>query len=149
MLGQLFLFACIVAAGSIAAILFVVLGPVPVKRRVMIVPRLSASAVFPAPSLVAQLAPAVEKQHITAQNPVVAADPQPVAAVPPPAPVVAPKRGGKVQPMPRKRAAQGTASPFAPVVNRNRAFREEEVATNPVRVFDAEELTIDDTFRPH
>jgi hypothetical protein len=148
-LGQLFLFACIVAAGSIAAILFVVLGPVPVKRRVVIVPRLSASGVFTAPSLVSQLAPAVARQHITSQSPVVVEDPHPATAVPPPAPVVAPRRGGKVQPMPRKRAAQGTASPFAPVVNRNRAYREEDAATNPVRMFDAEELTIDDTFRPH
>ena len=72
MLGQLFLVGCVVALGSIATIFFVVFGPVPVKRRVEVVPRLAVSApiaLAPMPSLVAQLAPA-RQQSFTPPAPV-------------------------------------------------------------------------------
>lgn len=157
MLGQLFLLACVAATLSIAAIFFVLYGPVPVKKRVMVVPRLPTLPATPAPTLVAQLAPARE-QLFTPPQPIApsasprAASPMPlpaadtptsfpaIAAVPPPSPVRKPK-GAKVQPLPRKRSARGTdsPSPFAPVV-RHRP-REEDIATNPVSTFDADELT--------
>lgn len=153
MLGQLFLLACVAATLSIAAIFFVLYGPVPVKKRVMVVPRLPTFAVTPAPTLVAQLAPASAPQFTPAQPlapppvPSRAASPMPLpaAATPESLPVVAAPvrkpKGAKVQPLPRKRAAKGTESPspFAPVV-RHRP-REEDVATNPVSTFDADELT--------
>jgi hypothetical protein len=164
-LGQLFFLACIVAMLSIAAIFFVLFGPVPVKRKVTIVPRLPAPLAAAAPSLVAQLAPARE-QHFTpasafpstiqgAPPPYAAAPSTHAAPTPPPLPIAttpAPRRpkGEKVQPLPKKRAAKGTESPspFAPVV-RGRNFREEEVATNPVpRVsshsFESEDFTMVD-----
>lgn len=146
-LGQIFLLAWIAATLGSAAILFVLFGPVPVKRRVTLVPRLPASAPSPPPSLVAQLAPACEQRftpaqpiapapepHATAAQPV---GPMPAAAAAPP---VRKPKGAKVQPLPKKRAARGTDSPFAPVV-RHRQVREEDAATNPVRVFEADELT--------
>jgi hypothetical protein len=153
-LGQLFLLACVAATLSIAAIFFVLYGPVPVKKRVMVVPRLPTFAVTPAPTLVAQLAPASAPQFTPAQPlapppvPSRAASPMPLpaAATPESLPVVAAApvrkpKGAKVQPLPRKRVARGTdsPSPFAPVV-RHRP-REEDVATAPVSTFDAEELT--------
>lgn len=168
-LGQLFFLACIAAMLSIAGILFVLFGPVPVKRTVTIVPRLPASGASPSmPSLVAQLAPERE-QHFTpasafpstiqgAPPPYAAAPATHSAPTPPPLPIAttpavtaAPRRpkGGKVQPLPKKRAAKGTESPspFAPVV-RSRNFREEEVATNPVpRVshgFESDDFTMVD-----
>lgn len=157
MLGQLFLLACVAATLSIAAIFFVLYGPVPVKKRVMVVPRLPTFGATPAPTLVAQLAPTTAPQFTPVQpiapSPVpsraaspmplpAAATPEslPVVAARPPSPVRKPK-GAKVQPLPRKRAARGTdsPSPFAPVV-RHRP-REEDVATSPVSTFDADELT--------
>lgn len=140
-LGQLFLLTCVAATLSIAGILFVVLGPVPVKRRVTILPRLSAPVATTAiPSLVAQLAPAHE-QHFTPTQPVQTA---PVAtAVAPPTR----KKAAKVEPLPRKRSARGTnaPSPLAPVVRSGyRQMRDEDVATNPVRLFESEELTLID-----
>jgi hypothetical protein len=157
-LGQLFLGACVLATLSIGAILFILFGPVPVKRRVTVLPRLSSPVTtHPLPSLVAQLAPAPE-QHFSpsfgstiqgAPPPYAAAPstrshtppPLPIAATPPPVPMRKPK-GAKVQPMPRKRAAKGTDSPFAPVVRR-REVRDEDVRTNPVRrvMFESEEFT--------
>lgn len=168
-LGQLFLVGCVLATLSIAAILFVLFGPVPVNRKVIVVPRLSAPlATPPTPSLVAQLAPARE-QHFTpafastiqgAPPPYAAAPSMPAHAVPPPLPIATtpsptpPRRpkGQKVQPLPRKRAAKGTESPqpFAPVVRSGyRQMREEEVATNPMprvqpRGFESEEFTMVD-----
>ncbi|HEU4613069.1 MAG TPA: hypothetical protein VFS15_13355 [Kofleriaceae bacterium] len=159
MLGQLFLLACVAATLSIAAIFFVLYGPVPVKKRVMVVPRLPTFAATPAPTLVAQLAPASAPQFTPAQPlappftpappPVSSRAPSPMplpaAATPESLPVIAaPARkpkGAKVQPLPRKRVARGTdnPAPFAPVV-RHRP-REEDVATAPVSTFDAEELT--------
>ncbi len=140
-LGQLFLLTCVAATLSIAGILFVVLGPVPVKKRVTIVPRLSAPVATTAlPSLVAQLAPARE-QHFTPTEPVHAA-PVATAVTPPPR-----KKAAKVEPLPRKRSARGTnaPSPFAPVVRSgHRQMRDEDVATNPVRLFESEELTLID-----
>ena len=133
-LGHLFLLACVAAALSIAAIFFVLYGPVPVKRRVMVVPRLPVLAAAPAPTLVAQLAPARQQVFTPAAVTVVA---------PPPTPLRKPM-GAKVQPLPRKRSARGSEPPFAPVVRRRP--REEDVATNPVRIFDAEELTIDERY---
>lgn len=143
---------------SIAAIFFILFGPVPIKRRVVVLPRMAAPSLAPLPSLAAQLAPARE-QHFTpsfgatiqgAPPPYAAAPthapspvppPLPIAATPPPVPMRKPK-GAKVQPMPRKRAAKGTDSPFAPVV-RSRQAREEEMRTNPVPrvMFESEELT--------
>lgn len=170
-LGQLFLVACVLATLSIAAIFFILFGPVPVNRKVIVVPRLSAPLTPPMPSLVAQLAPARE-QHFTpafpstiqgAPPPYAAAPsphaahahaappPLPIATTPPATPARKPK-GQKVQPLPRKRAAKGTESPqpFAPVVRSGyRQMREEEVATNPVprvqqRGFESEEFTMVD-----
>jgi hypothetical protein len=169
-LGQLFLVACVLATLGIAAIFFILFGPVPVKRSVIVVPRLSRPvSTTPLPSLAAQLAPARE-QHFTpsfastiqgapppfAAAPTYAAPsatppPLPIAATPPPIPIRKPK-GAKVQPMPRKRVAKGTDSPFAPVVRhrvreedvrQHRQMREEELRTNPVRrvQFESEEFT--------
>ncbi|HEY5951595.1 MAG TPA: hypothetical protein VIV40_39145 [Kofleriaceae bacterium] len=130
MLGQLFLLTCVAASLSIAGILFVLFGPVPVKRSVTVVPRLSAPPLAPAtPSLAAQLAPSRE-QHFTPAFPVPFQNTLPSAPPVAPAPARKPK-GQKVQPMQRKRVARGTESPFAPVV-RHRNFREEDAATNPV-----------------
>ena len=160
MLGQLFLVACVLATLSIAAILFILFGPVPVKSRVTVVPRLSMPvATSPLPSLAAQLAPARDQYFepsfgstIQGAPPPYAAAPShasatppplPIAATPPPTPIRKPK-GAKVQPMPRKRAAKGTDSPFAPVVRSGyRQMREEDVRTNPVRrvMFESEEFT--------
>lgn len=150
-LGQLFLFACVLATLSIAGILFVLFGPVPVKRSVTMVPRMSIPVqLAPMPSLSSQLAPA---DPLFAPQPVFTA-PQPfepapavAVAVAPPAPVAVRKpMGAKVQPLPRKRAAKGTASPFAPVVRSGqRQVREEDAVTNPVPLFDSEEMTrVDD-----
>jgi hypothetical protein len=167
-LGQLFLFGCVIAMFAIAAILFVVFGPVPVKRRVTVISRLSAArssapgfapqwasaspmtsvsapvAAPSVPSLVSQLAPAqfgADTDFLSEPAPV---ELPAVSAMP--LPSHKPK-GAKVQPLPRKRAAKGTGSPFAPVV-RPRSLREEELATNPVpRVvsFDTGEMTtVDD-----
>ena len=161
MLGQLFLVACAVATLSIAAIFFILFGPVPVKRSVVVLPRLSRPVTGALPSLAAQLAPARE-QHFTpsfastiqgAAPPYAAAPASHASPTPPPLPIattpVAVRRpkGAKVQPMPRKRAAKGTDSPFAPVV-RHRQVREEDARTNPVRrvpTFESEEFTtVDD-----
>jgi hypothetical protein len=173
-LGQLFLFACGLALLSVAGILFILFGPLPVKRSVMIVPRLSRPLTpQPLPSLVAQLAPA-RQQHFTpsfpttiqgapppyAAAPVATASPipppLPIAATPPPTPPPTPRKAGaKVQPMPRKRVAKGTDSPFAPVVRhrvrdedvRRGAMRDEDLRTTPVRrvTFESEEFTtVDD-----
>jgi len=162
-LAQLFLLACVGAALSVAGILFVLFGPVPVKKRVTVVPRLAAPTVAPAmamPSLVAQLAPARE-QHFTPtfaveQAPMV--DFEPPTLPTPAAPVAVKPKGQKVQPLPKKRSAKGTGSPapFAPVVRqrehreeRPRHYREEEVRTNPVRrvSFESGEMTtVDDGY---
>jgi len=166
-LGQLFLLACVAAALSVVGIFFVLFGPVPVKRRVTIVPRLAVPLVAPAmPSLAAQLAPSRE-QHFT---PTFAVESAPVVDYEPPtlqtphAPVAVKPKGQKVQPLPKKRAAKGTGSPapFAPVVrarqyqerrdereDRRPYYREEEVQTNPVRrvSFDSGEMTtVDDGY---
>lgn len=144
-LGQIFLFACVLATLSIAGIFFVLFGPVPVKKSVTMVPRMSIPVqLAPMPSLATQLAPA---DPLFAPQPVFTA-PEPVRAVATPQPVAAVRKpmGAKVQPLPRKRAAKGTASPFAPVVRSGqRQIREEDAATNPVRLFDSEEMTrVDD-----
>jgi hypothetical protein len=163
-LGQLFLVACVLALLSIAGILFIVLGPVPVKRRVTVVPRLAVSAPVaaqPMPSLVAQLAPSREQSFtpsfpstIQGAPPVVAARPTPShspAPTPPPLPIAStppptPRRGAKVQPRQKQRVARGTGSPFAPVVrSAARVHREEDAVTNQVVLFDAEEMTIDES----
>jgi hypothetical protein len=162
-LGQLFLFACVVAMLSIAGIFFVLFGPVPVKRRVTVVPRLSAPrltaprlAAPAAPSLVSQLATGDE--FFTPPRPVqvVAARPDPIPATAAPVPSLRKPKGGKVQPLPKKRSAKGTESPnpFAPVVRSAgyRQMREEDVATNPVRLHDSDEFseeftTVDDSPR--
>ena len=188
-LGQIFLVACVLAMLSVLGIFLVLYGPIPVKRKVVIAPRLAVSspvAMRTMPSLVAQLAPAPQQiftpsiapsiappvppsisATIQGAPPVVPArptpsarrtpeppplPPQPMVATPPPTPVRKPK-GQKVQPMPRKRAAKGTASPFAPVVrSAARQHREEDMATNQVDavtnqvvLFDAEEMTIDES----
>lgn len=152
MLGQLFLFACLVAAAAVAGILFVLFGPVPVKKRVTVVARLSASIPLtrPAavPTLVSQLASGSD-EFFTPPRPVqvVAAVEDTIPATAAPVPSLRKPKGGKVQPLPKKRAAKGTESPnpFAPVVRSgSRQVREEDVATNPVRLFDTGELTIVD-----
>ncbi|HEY5920812.1 MAG TPA: hypothetical protein VIV11_04040 [Kofleriaceae bacterium] len=170
MLGQLFLVACGLAALSVAVIVFVVLGPVPVKRKVVIAPRLSVSgpvSTYPMPTLVAQLAPASQSfsqpypstfpATIQGAPPIVPARPTPSARMnapePPPLPIaetpspvsMRKPKGQKVQPMPRKRAAKGTAapSPLAPVV-RPRSYYQDDAVTAQVRMFETEELTIDE-----
>jgi hypothetical protein len=168
-LGSIFLVACVLATLSIAGILFVLFGPVPVNRKVTIVPRLAVSppvTTTPMPSLVAQLAPAREQQFaptafpstLHGAPPIVPARPTPTArtpeppplplvTTPPPVPQQRKPKGHKVQPLPRKRAAKGTEapSPFAPVVRRgHRPFRDEDVATNPVGTFESEEFTLVD-----
>jgi len=177
-LASIFLVACVLATLTIAGILFVLFGPVPVKRSVAIVPRLSAPvSTTPMPNLVAQLAPRDGSFAPTFESTfpstihgappvvpaVVPARPMPRKSAPPEPPplpmaeTISPvsrtspqsssrkPKHQKVQPMPRKRAAKGTEapSPFAPVV-RHRQFREEDVATNPVRMFETEELTMVD-----
>jgi hypothetical protein len=156
-LGQLFLLACIAALLSIAGIFFVLFGPLPVKRRVTLFPRLSApvavgsmpSIAMPSlapPSLVSQLAPAPEQYF---------APPEPIAAAAVEVPPIRKPMGAKVEPLPRKRSARGTSapSPFAPVVRSGyRQMRDEDVATNPVELFDAdevEEMTMVDDRRFH
>jgi hypothetical protein len=167
-LGQLFLIACVLATLSVAAILVVLYGPVPVKKRVVVVPRLTARAsvsVMPAaPSLVAQLAPAPEQSFSSvftatiqgASPPAYAAAPAPssaksiktppplplpVANTPPPVPMRKPA-GAKVQPLAKSRSARGTGSPgpLAPVV-RPRQYREEDVVTDLVPRQDSFEET--------
>jgi hypothetical protein len=145
-LGQIFLFACVIATLSIAGIFFVLFGPVPVKRSVTMVPRMSIPVqLAPMPSLASQLAPA---DPLFAPQPVFTPpaplEPVPAVAVAPPEPVAAVRKpkGAKVQPLPRKRAAKGTASPFAPVVRSGqRQVRDEDAVTNPVPLFDDEEMT--------
>lgn len=171
MLGQLFLLACVAAVLSIAGILFVLFGPVPVRRKVTFVPRLhawdapsfaapvapiapgapieSAASPSPAPiadpsvpSLVSQLAPAPEQDFAPTIR-----DAQPVAAAAIEVPSLRRPRGAKIEPLPRSRSARGTnaPSPFAPVVRSGRRqVREEDAATAPVRKFDSEELTVVD-----
>src|SRR6266496_535031 len=91
-LGQLFLVACVLSTLGIAGIFFVLFGPVPQKRSVVILPRLSAPrfvapvAPVAAPSLVAQLAPVANK-FFTPPQPIQAApqttfEPLPAAYVP-------------------------------------------------------------------
>lgn len=156
-LGQLFLLACVAATLSIAGILFVLFGPVPVRRRVTLVPRLHAAVapsfvapiapIAPAassngPSLVSQLAPAPEQDFAPTVR-----EEQPIAAAAIEVPPLRKPKGAKVEPLPRKRSARGTnaPSPFAPVVRSGRRqVREEDAATNPVRLFDSDELTVVD-----
>jgi hypothetical protein len=152
------MFACFVALAAIASILFVLFGPVPVKRRVMVVPRLSGALPQPvpasmaapiAPSLVAQLASASSgDEFFTPPRPVqVVPDNQPIPATAAPVPSLRPARGGKVQPLAKKRSARGSEapSPFAPVVRSGyRQMRDEDVATSPVEritTFDSGEFT--------
>ena len=168
MLGQIFLFGCVLALASIAAIIFVVFGPVPVKRRVEVVPLSASRPVFAAamPSLAAQLAPAREQTFTPAfasaapafqstiqgaAPPVTASrssshvpspPPLPIAVTPPPTR----SKGQKVQPRQKQRVARGTGQPFAPVVrSAQRQYREEDAVTNQVRLFEAEDLTIDES----
>jgi hypothetical protein len=153
-LGQLFLFACVVAMLSVAGIFFVLYGPVPVKRRVTVVPRLSASGVFVAPALPAPAAPSLVAQLATGDE--FFTPPRPVQVVAAPIPATAAPvpslhrpKGNKVQPLPKKRSAKGTESPnpFAPVVRSAgyRQMREEDVATNPIRLHDSDEFSEDFT----
>ena len=147
MLGQIFLFTCVVALASVAGILFVLFGPVPQKKKVTVVPRLPASVPFaaPAPSLVQQLARGGEEFFTPPQLAQLEAPKLEVPtahASPPPVPMK--PKGQKVQPLPKKRSARGTEapSPFAPVVrSAQRQMRDEDVQTNPVQLFDMEEFT--------
>jgi hypothetical protein len=163
-LGQLFLVVCVLATLSVAAILLVLYGPVPVKRRVVVVPRLTARASVTAiPSLAAQLAPAADQSFSSvfpatiqgasppayaaapSSTPVKMPPPLPVVNTPPPVPMMRKPAGEKVQPLKKARSARGTGSPspLAPVV-RSRP-PEEEVVTNqmPRADFDdTEDLTV-------
>jgi hypothetical protein len=148
------MFACVVALAAVAGILFVLFGPVPVKRRVVIAPRLSA--VMPladraaiAPSLVAQLASASPgDEFFTPPRPlqVVPHDAIPATAAAVPS-LRSPRGSNKVQPLAKKRSARGTEapSPFAPVVRSGyRQMRDEDIATSPVErieSFDSGEFT--------
>ncbi len=152
-LGQIFLFACVLATLSIAGIFFVLFGPLPAKRSVAMMPRVSIPVhTAPMPSLAGHLAPAetLFAPQPVFTPPVEAIAPVAVAAAPP-VPVRRPK-GAKVQPLPRKRAAIGTDSPFAPVVrSAQRQVREEDAVTNPVPVFESDDISdemtrVDDPF---
>ena len=145
-LGQFFLFTCVVALASVVGILFVLFGPVPQKKKVTVVPRLAAAVPFvtpaPAPTLVQQLSRAGDEFFTPPQPVRLEMEIATAHASPPPAPMK--PRGGKVQPLPKKRSARGTEapSPFAPVVrSAQRQMREEDVATNPVELFDMDEFT--------
>ena len=150
-LGQLFFVVCMASMLGIAAILFILFGPVPQKRSVAIVPRLGghvpAAPAAQHPSLVAQLAPARD-QFFTPPQPLQHApqtsfEPLPAAAAPVPPLTPPPKpKAAKVQPAPRKRIAKGTDSPFAPVVRARPVQREEDLQTNPVPLFEAEVATL-------
>ena len=156
-LGQLFFLVCMASMLGIAAILFILFGPVPQKKSVVIVPRLGGHvpvAPVAQPSLVAQLAPARD-QFFTPPQPLQPApqtsfEPLPAAAAPVPTltPPKPPKpKAAKVQPAPRKRIAKGTDSPFAPVVRARPVQREDDLQTNPVPLFEAEVATLaNDTY---
>ena len=167
-LGQLFLLVCLAAMLAVAGILLILFGPLPVRRRVAIVPRLGAAPLPVAPfavapsfaaaslpavgssaSLVSQLARGGSDEFFTPPRPVqVVAHEEPIPVTAAQVPSLRKPKGGKVQPLPKKRAAKGTESPapFAPVVrSAQRQLRDEEdMATSPVPTFDTSELTIVD-----
>jgi len=152
-LGQLFLLVCLAAMLAVAGILLILFGPLPVRRRVTIVPRIAAAplpvAAGTARSLVSQLARGASDEFFTPPRPVqVVAHDEPIPVTAAQVPSLRKPRGGKVQPLPKKRAAKGTESPapFAPVVrSAQRQLRDEdEMATSPVPTFDTTELTIVD-----
>ena len=147
------MFACVVALAAVGGILFVLFGPVPVKRRVVIAPRLAAAMPLAdravAPSLVAQLASVSPgDEFFTPPRPlqVVPHDAIPATAAAVPS-LRSPRSGNKVQPLAKKRSARGTEapSPFAPVVRSGyRQMRDEDIATSPVErieSFDSGEFT--------
>ena len=93
MLGQLVLLVCIAAGMTASCILFVLFGPVPVKRKVTIVPRHAPPDVFGAQPMIrpSRLTPAVALEAATALE-------------------FSP-RGESPEPLPRSRSARGTSSP--------------------------------------
>lgn len=171
MLGQLFLLVCLAAVLAVGGIVFVLYGPVPVRRRVTLVPRMSApmfapAPIAPAPVAVSQVAPSAgpsagmtagpslvsqlartSDEFFTPPRPLQVID-EPIPATAAPVPSLRRPTGGKVQPLAKKRSARGTESPapFAPVVRSgHRPLRDEDVATNPVRLVDTGEMTIVDS----
>ncbi len=126
MLGQLVLLVCIAAGMTASCILFVLFGPVPVKRKVTIVPRHAPPDVFGAQPLIrpSQLTPAVAAVAIEQ--------------------VTFSPRGETPQPLPRSRSARGTSSPShragssssrhraGSSSSRHRASQDEEMQTDRV-----------------
>lgn len=109
--GQLVLLVCIAAGMTASCILFVLYGPVPVKRKVTIVPRHAPPDVFGAQ-------PVIRPSQLT---PAAAA---PVSFTPVPT-------GQSPTRLPRNRSARGTSSP------RHRVTQTDEAQTDRVeRVHD-------------
>ena len=117
--GQLVLLVCIAAGMTASCILFVLYGPVPVKRKVTIVPRHAPPDVFGAQPIIrpSQLTPA-------AAAPAVSFTPVPT--------------GDRPAALPRTRSARGTSSP------RHRAPQTDEMQTDRVpRVGDTDSFLVD------
>jgi hypothetical protein len=91
-LGQLVLLACIAAGMTASCILFVLYGPVPVKRKVTIVPRQSPKDVFDS-----------SPRHVVMPSQIAATAVEPPIAFAP--------RGETPPPLPRGRSARGTTAP--------------------------------------
>ncbi len=93
MVASLVLLVCLVAGVVAAGILFVLFGPIPVNRRVTIV-----ALIVPMPTAVGPVAMAglpvfdPARAAFTPAQPLRVTQPQPVAAVPPPAPRAKPPR---------------------------------------------------------
>jgi len=106
-LGQLVLLVCIAAGMTASCILFVLFGPVPVKRKVTIVPRHAPPDMFGAQPVIrpSQLTPAgaVAIEQVTFRP-----------------------RGESPAALPRSRSARGTSAP------RHRPSQSEEMQTDRV-----------------
>jgi hypothetical protein len=144
MLGTIVLLACVAASGVVGCILFVVVGPVPVKRRVTMVSRIQ-----PLP-LPVTAAPIMIEAPVGYAPPIAPFEPpsdlQFTPPPPPPrrrahavdGPVVAPRvirrPRSEPSPLPRTRAARGTQG-------RSREFDSIEVTHRESPTFDADDHT--------
>ena len=158
MLGTIVFLGCLVAAGVVACIGFVLFGPVPVNRKVTIVSRIQ-----PEPMPVAALPIQLEAPiSVPAAPPIQAATTLPIAPehvvrrpdgtpFPPrqsrlqhDAPIIQPtlrrSRGDTPTPAPRQRMARGTEGPTRP----RSTFDSVAVTTPSTSAFEAEEHTFID-----
>lgn len=119
-LGSLVLVGCIAAIGGVVGILFVLYGPVPIKRKVTMVSRIQAPMPLAAmPVMFQPPPPPVTPVEAPVQPAATAVEPPAATAVEPPAPkkvVAPPRKKSGYRPPARRAPSPAPSPPRAPIV---------------------------------